>query len=325
MSDREPGGAREPGAGRIERVRRAVRDGSERLEAARGGHPLIDAAFQVVSRDRLVVGGLLASAVAFRFFLWIVPAAVVFVSAFGFYAAADPAQAEEYAAEFGVSAFITGSVSRALEGSDRGRWLALVFGVGALAWASRSLAVSLRSVHAIAWDIRPVPPIAWSARAVAAAAGLIAGIAFVLPAANWLREYSFWVGVVVMVGSVVVFAFLWTLVSAMLPRPPHVPVRALVPGALLVGAVVELLHLVSLIYLPGKFDRASTAYGSLGVAIVALAWLYFAGRAVVAGSVLNVTLWDRADRRNVDPSLRDGTDVGPRDTDRTSRRTRDDA
>lgn len=314
MSEPAPGGP--GGAGRIDRVRRAVRDGSARLEAARVDHPLIDAAFQVVSRDRLLVGGLLASAVAFRVFLWIVPAAVVFVSAFGFYAAADPAQAEEYAANFGVSAFITGSISQALEASGRGRWLALVIGLLALAWASRSLAVSLRSVHALAWNILPVPPITWTARAVAAAAGLIAGIAFVLPAANWLRERSFGFGIVAVLGSIAVFAVLWTLVSAMLPRPAEVPVTALIPGALLVGAVVELLHLVSLIYLPGKFDRASSAYGSLGVAIVALAWLYFSGRAVVAGSVLNVTLWDRGHRRNVAPSPRDGTDVGPRDTER---------
>mgnify|MGYP006391804161 CR=1 FL=1 len=37
---------------------------------------------------------------------------------------------------------------------------------------------------------------------------------------------------------------------------------------------------------------------ALGVAVVAMAWLYFSGRAVVAGSVLNVTLWNRAHARN---------------------------
>lgn len=37
----------------------------------------------------------------------------------------------------------------------------------------------------------------------------------------------------------------------------------------------------------------SLTYGSLGVAAIALAWLYLLGRAVVAGAVLNVTLWER--------------------------------
>ena len=294
----EPVGDESGRAGGIDRLRRSIHDGSERLEAARVDHPVVDAAFQVVSRDRLVVGGLLASAVAFRVFLWLVPLAVVVVSGFGYYVVSDPAEAEELARDFGVSAFITGSVSQALEASGRGRWLALVIGLLALAWASRSLAVALRSVHAIAWNIRPVPPITWSARAVLAVTGLMAGLAFVLPTVNWIRERSFGLGLLGMVGAIVAIAVLWIVVTSMLPRPDDVPVRALAPGALLVGVVVELLHLVSLVYLPGKFDRASTAYGSLGVAIVALAWLYFSGRAVVAGSVLNVTMWEGSRARN---------------------------
>jgi uncharacterized BrkB/YihY/UPF0761 family membrane protein len=141
---------------------------------------------------------------------------------------------------------------------------------------------------------------------VLAVAGLMAGLAFVVPVANWIREHSFGVGVVAAIGSALVIAALWVVTTSMLPRPDGVPPRALIPGALLVGSVVELLHLVSLVYLPGKFDRASSAYGSLGVAVVALAWLYFSGRAVVAGAVLNVTLWDRSHPRNGRAISRDG-------------------
>jgi uncharacterized BrkB/YihY/UPF0761 family membrane protein len=89
----------------------------------------------------------------------------------------------------------------------------------------------------------------------------------------------------------------------MMPRREGVPVSALVPGGLLVGTVLELLHAVSVFYLPGRFDRASTTYGGLGVIVVALAWLYFSGRAVVAAAVLDVTLWER--RSNGTPDLRD--------------------
>lgn len=276
-----------------QRLRGSLIEGTAKLEAARVDHPVIDAAFQVVSRDRLLAGGLLASAVAFRVFLWIVPLAVVVVSAFGFYAASDPARAETLASEIGVTGFITGSVSQALEASGRGRWLALIIGLVALAWSSRSLAVSLRAVHSIAWDIRPVPPITWTSRAVLSVAGLMAGLTVVFPIVAWLRDRSLGFGLVGLAASIVVIAGLWTVASSMLPRPAEVPVSALVPGALLVGTVVELMHLVSLLYLPGRFDRASSAYGSLGVAVVAMAWLYFSGRAVVAGSVLNVTLWNR--------------------------------
>jgi uncharacterized BrkB/YihY/UPF0761 family membrane protein len=118
---------------------------------------------------------------------------------------------------------------------------------------------------------------------------------------SWLRDRSFGFGLVGMAASIVLLGIFWTLASSMLPRPADVPVRALVPGALLVGTVVELLHAVSILYLPGRFDRASSTYGALGVAVAALAWLYFSGRAVVAGAVLNVTLWDRSHARNGTP------------------------
>ena len=284
-----------------DRLRATLSEGSARLEAARVEHPLIDAGFQVISRDRLLAGGLLASAVAFRMFLWIVPVAVVLVSVFGYYSASDPSEAADLADDLGVTAFITGSVSQALEASGRGRWLALTIGLIALVWASRSLAISLRAVHALAWEIRPVPPITWTARAVVAVSGLMAGIAFVFPMVSWLRDRSLGFGLIGMAVSIVVIGAFWTLASSMLPRPGDVPVRALVPGALLVGTVVELLHMVSVFYLPGRFDRASSTYGSLGVAVAALAWLYFSGRAVVAGAVLNVTLWDRNHARNGTP------------------------
>jgi uncharacterized BrkB/YihY/UPF0761 family membrane protein len=97
----------------------------------------------------------------------------------------------------------------------------------------------------------------------------------------------------------------WTTASALLPRREGVPVAALVPGGLLVGAVLELMHAVSVFYLPGRFDRASSTYGAMGVVVVALAWLYFSGRAVVAAAVLDVTLWERRDRRNENRVPRD--------------------
>jgi uncharacterized BrkB/YihY/UPF0761 family membrane protein len=294
--------------GALGRATRALREAGARLEAARGGHPVVDALFQVVSRDKMVAGGLLASAVAFRLFLWIVPLAVVFVSAFGFYVEVDPGQAGELARDYGVTAFITGSVGEALAASDRGRWLALIGGLILLAWSSRSLAISLRAVHALAWGIRPVPPIEWSARAVLYVAGLMAGMVLVLPAVAWLRQRSPTFGIAGTIVAVFVVAAMWVLASVLLPRREVVRWTALLPGAVLVGTVLELLHLVSLVYLPGRFDRASSTYGSLGVAVVALAWLYFSGRAVGAGAVLNVTLWERrtaATARNGSATLRD--------------------
>ena len=51
--------------------------------AARLRIPALDAAFDVGERDRDVAGGLLAGAVAFRLFLWLVPFALAAVTVVG--------------------------------------------------------------------------------------------------------------------------------------------------------------------------------------------------------------------------------------------------
>ena len=58
------------------------------------------------------------------------------------------------------------------------------------------------------------------------------------------------------------------LVTIVLPRSPSTDASALLPGAVLVGLTVAGLQLVSQLYLPGRFDRASELYGAVGTTIV---------------------------------------------------------
>ena len=53
-----------------------------------------------------------------------------------------------------------------------------------------------------------------------------------------------------------------------------VPVRLLLPGALLYGAVMLLVRPVSASYLPDALQASADRYGSLGVAFTYLTWLY---------------------------------------------------
>ena len=62
------------------------------------------------------------------------------------------------------------------------------------------------------------------------------------------------------------------------------------PGALLFGIGIEALRLVTAVYLVGKLSRISDLYGSLGLAVVILGWLYLIGRLVVTGCMLNASL-----------------------------------
>jgi uncharacterized BrkB/YihY/UPF0761 family membrane protein len=61
------------------------------------------------------------------------------------------------------------------------------------------------------------------------------------------------------------------------------PVRGRVPG----------VHLAVSVYFAPRAARASTVYGSLGVALVLLVSLFLFARLAVAAAEVNATLWER--------------------------------
>ena len=69
------------------------------------------------------------------------------------------------------------------------------------------------------------------------------------------------------------------------------------PGALLVGIGTQGLYLFTVLYLNRRIESATEVYGALGIAASCLAWLYLVGRLVVAAPVLNATLWERFGHR----------------------------
>src|SRR5688500_18337766 len=104
------------------RVRALVATGTERIGDARTRVPAVDAAWSVWTRDRLMAGSLLAGAIAYRLFLWLLPVALVLTAALGFLGAGGSADA---ARELGASRYIATTVGDAAEQADRGRWLLL--------------------------------------------------------------------------------------------------------------------------------------------------------------------------------------------------------
>jgi uncharacterized BrkB/YihY/UPF0761 family membrane protein len=73
---------------------------------------------------------------------------------------------------------------------------------------------------------------------------------------------------------------------AMLPHAGR-PWPVVIPGALFFGIVVRGMVLATGIYFADKIGRANDLYGSLGVAIVMLLWLYLLAWGWVAAQFLN--------------------------------------
>jgi uncharacterized BrkB/YihY/UPF0761 family membrane protein len=156
----------------------------------------------------------------------------------------------------------------------------------------------LRWVHLLAWRMPPARGLArpWLVL------GLVAGIA-VMGATSAAAEQaragarglaSELAVVLVSAGAqAVVLAVLWLALSLAMPRPPSVPWTALVPGACLFAAGFQGYTLAVGLYFAPRAARASTVYGSLGVALVLLVSLFLFARLAVAAAELNATLEER--------------------------------
>ncbi len=97
----------------------------------------------------------------------------------------------------------------------------------------------------------------------------------------------------------VVVAVLWLGASWLLPHPDEVRWTDLVPGAVLVGAGLALIQVITANFLGPKLAHESSLYGSLGVSFVVLGWLYALGRLLVAAPLLNSAMVEHRERIGV--------------------------
>jgi uncharacterized BrkB/YihY/UPF0761 family membrane protein len=95
------------------------------------------------------------------------------------------------------------------------------------------------------------------------------------------------------VGMVSIFTVAAIWASRLLPHPPGLSWRDLLPGAIVFGAASRIMAVVSSVYLAGKLERVDDVYGALGTALVILLWLYLIARIMVAVPMLNSALWKR--------------------------------
>jgi len=92
--------------------------------------------------------------------------------------------------------------------------------------------------------------------------------------------------------SFFVYLVLFILLMASLPRGTTDP-GAILPGAALVALVIVAMQAVSQLYIPHRISDASDLYGGIGVAVVALGWLFLIGRTLSFAFSVNAALFDR--------------------------------
>jgi uncharacterized BrkB/YihY/UPF0761 family membrane protein len=272
---------------------------AERAEAAREDHATLDAMFEAVGRDVEVGGGIIGGALAYRFFIWLLPFALVLVAGLGIAADAAGDSPVEAAKTLGLAGIVSQSIASAASGANR--WYALIVGVPVLLYVTRSVLRALIGAHRLVWtDLRASAPRP-TPKATARLLGLLLGFFVLTGLAGAARAWSTGAGIVVTLLMVVPYTGFWLLVTMRLPHR-DADWKGLLPGAIAFGIGIELIQIfTAFVIAPMSLTKQGT-YGALGIAAALLFGLYLIARLMVGAAVINATLWDRKVRARTQES-----------------------
>ena len=256
---------------------------------------MVDAGFLVQELDARVGGGILAGALAFRIFLFMVPFVYVVFTVLGALSRAMGHDPGQLAGNVGITGILASAVVTI---DDQGAWTQVALVLGALVTlflTSGALLKALYVVHWLIWRVHRVMPAGLAPRL--ALIGLTLAASALGVAVNYLRNASGVAGAVLALLVITALSFaLWWWVSWKLPHAP-VPPRALIPGALLMAAWVDVLQLLTTYWIGHLVARKTNTYGAVGIALAVLLWVYILGRIVVGSAGLNAALWHRRQNR----------------------------
>ena len=182
-------------------------------------------------------------------------------------------------------------IQTAFDQPDSTAWFAIGLGLVGIATTGRTLSKVMVASSTLAWRL-PTSTRA-SLKVIGGFVGLIAGIGLLAVLVSRVRsEYGVAVTGVSFLVVFVGYVLGWLAVSMLLPRATSDP-AVLLPGAVLVGATITGLQLVSQVYLPNRIGRASELYGAVGTTIVTLGWFFILGRVMVIAMCLDATVHER--------------------------------
>jgi uncharacterized BrkB/YihY/UPF0761 family membrane protein len=276
-----------PAPGRIARWRTRAEAAADHYQRRAQTRPLLGLPLAFLARYTARQGILLASATAFRLFLWLLPLALIGAGLLAGVAGDHEGSVESASKVAGVTGAASREVITALRDGHRSWWVAVALGVVLLLWTTRTLIRNLVVVNAHLWAV-PVPRARQKDLVVTVL--YFAGGWLVIVVANTLlaRLRDLPAGVILaLLGQTILGAVGWLILIRRLPDRRRDGVD-LLPGAVLFGFGLAVLNLVSQVYLPARFASSSRLYGSLGIAGVILAWMLIIGQLVVSSILVNV-------------------------------------
>ena len=280
-------------AGRVARWQSAA---TERTKSAtawavrmRERNAVADAGFLIYERDRVSAGSVLGSAIAFRLFLFFVPFLLFCIGLLGLLS--GHVDADSISRAGSIRGQLAEQLRSAQDKSTTAKIVTLATGLLLMASAGRSLAKALVASSSLAWSARG--NVTAGTRALAVIVGVVSSLILVSFAINRVRDEAGTAAAGLSFGAgFVLYVLLIVLLMSTLPRGTNDP-GAILPGAALVAVVIVGMQAFSQLYIPGKVATASDLYGGVGIAVVALGWLFIFGRTLSFAFSVNAALFER--------------------------------
>jgi membrane protein len=279
-------------AGRFARWVERTRVLRAHVEAARAQHESVDFGFVLVERDSSIGGGLLAGALAYRLFVFLLPTALLLVSGLGLYAGSADKSPGTVASEAGLHGLIASEVAASAGG--RHRALVFVVMVPAVLYAMVTLYRAIAKIHGIAW-LGSARAVRISPRGVAVFAGALVLHVVAVWLVGRVRRDTGTGGILALLVYLVVVGGAWLAVSYQLPHR-RVSWTRLIPGSALFGVGLLCINVFNVYVTTRLVQNRANTYGALGIAAALLFSLVLVGRLIVVAAELNAALDERRNR-----------------------------
>jgi uncharacterized BrkB/YihY/UPF0761 family membrane protein len=283
----------ERGRDLVERLKAQAAALREQAEARRSRSAFVDVGLIAIEHDGRVGGGILAGAVAFRIFLFVVPFVFVLVAGFGLAADAADKSPHELAKDAGITGLLASTIKSVDDQSFSTKLTILLVGGYALIATARTLVLVLNAVHVLVWQL-PRRRLARQARTtLGLLAVVLVGVVLVRLQSS-LRDVSLVLYVASSLLSVAVVVVVWTWASLhVFPHPAGLLATDVLAGALFLAIGFEAMRLVTVTYVSWSFEHKSETYGAIGGSLTLLLWAYLLGRIIAASVVVNAAYWLR--------------------------------
>jgi membrane protein len=287
-------------AARAARWRERAEHASTRYQRLADTNPVFGLPLAFLARYTARQGVLLASAAAFRMFMWTVPLALLVAGVLAGVSKVHEQDVTTVAKTAGITGAASQEVANTLSEGQQSWWVATLIGAVLFLWATRTLTRNLILVNAHIWSA----PSKTRQKDLLIISLIFAGswIGMFAAAAVVIRLDIVPGGPLIAIAAQTVAAgALWLFLSLRLPDHRR-HWTDLIPGSALFGFGLAVMHTVSRFYLPARVQHSSALYGSLGLAAAMLAWLLIVGQLVVGSAVVNSVCTEYRYRNSPQPN-----------------------